>query len=222
MSNRIRLLLRITALIPFIFIFGCSEHAPVVLSDSGHSDALRTSVNAPKDLLRVNSIFIAPPIPGKQASVISKDTEKQIYETMREASASELTLETKFLDRTAPSGSSPVSLARAHGADAALVTTIHRYIERKGNSIGVSEPASVSFEMSLVRLSDSKIIWESSYSYVDSSLSEDIISYGKKLQEKGGTGGWTTAAKLLERGAKEGFRDLTQKRNVQFMSGSLR
>lgn len=198
----------------------CSEQSSVVVLSEQPSDALRTEAKKPKDLLLINSIFIAPPAIAKDARV-SPEVEKALYGTLKGAAAEELSLETKFHDSKAPAkGTSPLYLAKASGTDAALVTTLRRYIEREGSSIGASKNAEVSFDMQLVRLTDQKIVWQASYSFVDTAASDDLVTFTKNVQSKGGSGGWTTASHLVERGVKEGFRDFSKKRNAQFLIGS--
>ncbi len=86
------------------------------------------------------------------------------------------------------------------GADGVLVGYVFRYRERKGRSYSVEKPASVAFELHLIRVSDGVTVWRSSFDRTQTSFMENLsqLSYFSKWGIK-----WLTARELAIEGVEE-------------------
>jgi hypothetical protein len=86
------------------------------------------------------------------------------------------------------------------GADGVLIGYVYRYRDRKGYSYSVEKPASVAFDVHLVRVADGLIVWRGVFDKTQSSLMENLFQlssfyrYGIK---------WVTAHELAEEGVAE-------------------
>lgn len=85
-------------------------------------------------------------------------------------------------------------------ADAVLVGYIYRWRERQGADYGVESPASVTFDLKLIRPMDSAILWKSVFDKTQQSLSENLFDMDTFI-ESGGK--WMTAEKLAEIGIRK-------------------
>jgi hypothetical protein len=103
----------------------------------------------------------------------------------------------KLVDSDRNVSMAPVSIAQAVGrsfkADAVLGGYIYRWREREGGDYGVNRPASVAFNMHLIRPSDGAILWRSTYDKTQQSLSENLFDLSTFVE---GGGRWMTAEKL--------------------------
>jgi len=99
------------------------------------------------------------------------------------------------------------------GTDGVIVTKILRFEEREGSRLGVDRPARVHLELSLVRVSDSKKVWEGSFHHDDKPLSENLF----KIRESRGEG-WLTARELIAKGFQQIIKDLSAERRAAFSS----
>jgi hypothetical protein len=68
------------------------------------------------------------------------------------------------------------------GADGVMIGYVYRYSERVGNSISVSEPASVVFELFLISTQSQSVIWSARFSETQKSLTEDLFLVKKFFQ----------------------------------------
>jgi hypothetical protein len=98
----------------------------------------------------------------------------------------------------------PLVLMKAIGqelkADGVVWGGVFRYQNRKGTSYGVQEPASVSLDLHLLRVSDGAIVWKAQWTKSQKSLSEDLFQLGEVA--KRGLG-WMTAEELAKAGLVE-------------------
>lgn len=69
-------------------------------------------------------------------------------------------------------------------ADAVLTTRLLRYNKLIGKKYGADEPASVSFEYSLVHLASGKTLCRGSYEETQETLFSDLFSFGKASKRK--------------------------------------
>lgn len=86
------------------------------------------------------------------------------------------------------------------GTDAVLYGRIFRYEERVGKIYSVQTPASVAFDLHLVRTSDGAIIWKGRFDETQASLMENILklpAYFKRGFK------WLTAGELAREGVEE-------------------
>ncbi|HOG17445.1 MAG TPA: hypothetical protein PLB96_08875 [Syntrophales bacterium] len=88
----------------------------------------------------------------------------------------------------------------ALGADGVIAGYVFRFRERKGFAYSVERPASVAFEIHLIRSSDAVIIWKGSYDRTQSSLLENLLQIVSFYRQRGQ---WVTAEELTEEGIEE-------------------
>ncbi|MBU4563558.1 MAG: hypothetical protein KMY53_16750 [Desulfarculus sp.] len=79
------------------------------------------------------------------------------------------------------------------GADAVMVGFIFRFRQRVGTGYAVDKPASVAFDLSIVRVSDGTVLWKNSFDETQQSLSQDLLNLGQYM--KHGLS-WYTAEEL--------------------------
>lgn len=84
-------------------------------------------------------------------------------------------------------------IGKAFGADAVLIGQAYRWQERVGTDYGVETPASVAFDISLVRPSDGAILWRSNYDKTQKSLFENLFDLDTYVKSGGR---WLTAREL--------------------------
>ncbi|MCF8041476.1 MAG: hypothetical protein K9K65_06965 [Desulfarculaceae bacterium] len=86
-----------------------------------------------------------------------------------------------------------VATGKKLGADAVLVGFIFRFRQRQGTGYAVDKPASVAFDLSIVRVSDGSVLWKNSFDETQQSLSQDLLNLGQYM--KHGLS-WYTAEEL--------------------------
>jgi hypothetical protein len=88
------------------------------------------------------------------------------------------------------------------GADFLAVGYVYRYTERVGYKYSSEHPASVVFEIHLIKTSDGSLIWRGFFDKTQKSLMEDVFQISSFF--KGG-GKWLTARQLAEQGMGKVF-----------------
>ena len=88
------------------------------------------------------------------------------------------------------------------GADFIAVGYVYRYTERVGYQYSSEHPASVAFEIHLIKTADGSIIWRGFFDKTQKSLMEDVLQVTSFF--KGG-GKWLTARQLTEQGMNKIF-----------------
>jgi hypothetical protein len=86
---------------------------------------------------------------------------------------------------------------RAFSADAVLVGYLYRWEEREGRDYAVKRPASVAFELYLIRPADGAVLWKDRFDMKQKSLSENLLEMETFLK---GRGKWMTAEQLADLG----------------------
>jgi len=86
------------------------------------------------------------------------------------------------------------------GAEGIVVGYVYRFRERKGESFAVEQPASVAFEIHLIRVEDGALVWRGAFDRTQGSLMEDLLQVSSFFREKGR---WVTAEELAAGGLKE-------------------
>jgi len=94
-------------------------------------------------------------------------------------------------------------VGRELGADVLAVGYVYRYTEREGYNYSAEHPASVFFEIHLIKTIDGSIIWRGFFDKTQKSLMEDVFQISSFV--KGG-GKWMTARQLTEQGMNEIFK----------------
>jgi hypothetical protein len=82
-------------------------------------------------------------------------------------------------------------------ADGIVVGYLYRYRERKGFPYSVEQPASVAFEIHLVRTADGVLVWKGSFDKTQTSLMENLLLATSFYRMHGQ---WVTAEVLTEEG----------------------
>ncbi len=93
-----------------------------------------------------------------------------------------------------------VRAGKLAGADAVLVGHIFRFIERKGNRASVESPASVAFDLHLIRVESGEIIWTANFDQTQRPLSENLMDLGRFFK-RGAS--WITAEELAQGGLED-------------------
>ena len=95
----------------------------------------------------------------------------------------------------------PLQVLRAAGQDLAVegivAGYVYRFRERRGYPYAAERPASVAFEVHLIRVSDGVSVWRGIYDHTQASLMENILHAASFYREKGR---WVSAAELTDEG----------------------
>jgi len=86
------------------------------------------------------------------------------------------------------------------GADGVVAGYVYRFRERKGVAYSVEQPASVTFEIHLLRVSDGALVWRGAFDKTQSSLMEDLFQISSFYR---GKGRWVTASELMGEGIEQ-------------------
>jgi len=89
-------------------------------------------------------------------------------------------------------------------ADGVVVGYVYRYRERKGYSYSVEKPASVAFEIHLIRVRDGVVVWRGIFDKTQTSLTENIFLISSFFKQGGK---WVTARELAAEGVDEILKD---------------
>jgi hypothetical protein len=92
------------------------------------------------------------------------------------------------------------------GADVVAVGYVFRYTERIGYHYSAEKPASVAFEISLIKAADGKLIWRGAFDKTQKSLMEDLFEIASFY--KGG-GKWLSASELTKQGIDQIFKSFS-------------
>ena len=120
----------------------------------------------------------------KQYTFVNPDQTAEVYERYRAAGTTALP---ELVSKT----------GKELNVDAILVGFVFRYRERKGYPYSVEKPASVAFDLHLIRVKDGLTIWRGSFDKTQSSLMEDVFQVSSFFS---GGGKWVTAKELATEG----------------------
>jgi len=87
--------------------------------------------------------------------------------------------------------------------DVVLVGFVYRFRERVGKGYGAESPASVAFDIHLIRVADKRTIWSAHFNETQESLGDNLFRLGSFLS-RGGR--WLTAEELANSGLEEIFK----------------
>jgi hypothetical protein len=96
------------------------------------------------------------------------------------------------------------TIGKQINADYLLWGTLFRYHERIGTSYGIQEPASVAFDLHLLRVKDGALIWRVQYVKTQQSLSENLLEMETFLKQKMR---WLTVEELSRLGLEQVLKD---------------
>jgi hypothetical protein len=97
-------------------------------------------------------------------------------------------------------------------ADYILWGDLYHYQERKGTSYGVERPASIAFDLHLLRVKDGVLVWKAQSFKTQKALSENLFEMGDFLKSKGR---WVTAEELTRQGLEEDLKDFPSAQSLQ-------
>jgi len=114
-----------------------------------------------------------------------------------------------ILDSDQNLGMTPLRILQEVGktfeADAVLAGYIYRWREREGTDYAVGHPASVAFDLQLVRPTDGAILWKVKFDKTQRSLSENVFDLATFIE---GGGRWMTVEKLAMHGLQKALGEM--------------
>jgi hypothetical protein len=81
------------------------------------------------------------------------------------------------------------------GAEGIVIGYVYRFRERKGEPFAAEKPASVAFEIHLIRVEDGVLVWREAFDRTQSSLMEDLLHVSSWK--------WVTAEELAAGGLEQ-------------------
>jgi len=109
---------------------------------------------------------------------------------------------------------SAIQLGKSLSVDFIFVGFLFRFEQRVGSSIGVDKPASVGFDVHLIRLRDGKMVWTGKFDETQRPLSENLLKMGSFVRRKGR---WLTAEELSSVGMDEMLTRLPGQKELEEM-----
>jgi hypothetical protein len=89
-------------------------------------------------------------------------------------------------------------------ADGIILGYVYRFKERTGYALSAEKPASVAFEIHLIRVSDGAIVWRGIFDKTQASLMENLLQIASFIKEGGK---WVTAKELAAEGMDAVLKD---------------
>lgn len=97
-----------------------------------------------------------------------------------------------------------LEIGRALNADAIFVGYIYRFRDRVGSEYSVDLPASVAFDIHLIRVEDGRVLWSAHLDETQQPLSDDLFRLHLFLKRKAK---WITAKEMATTGLENMFKD---------------
>ena len=97
-----------------------------------------------------------------------------------------------------------IEIGRVLDADAIMAGYIYRFRERIGTKYSADLPASVAFDIHLIRIADGRLLWSRHFDETQRSLSENLFQFGTFLKRKAR---WITAQEMAVSGMKNILKD---------------
>jgi len=110
---------------------------------------------------------------------------------------------------------SAIRLGKELGVDFIFVGYLFRFEERIGSRIGAEKPASVGFEVHLLRVRDGKRVWDGKFDETQQALSDNLLKLGSFVRRKAS---WLTAEELSSVGMDEMLRRLPGAKELEEIS----
>ncbi len=108
-----------------------------------------------------------------------------------------------------------IELAKELSVDFIFVGYIFRFEERIGSRIGAEKPASVGFDVHLLRVRDGKRVWDGKFDETQQALSENLLKLGSFVRRKAS---WLTAEELSSVGMDEMLKRLPGSKELEEIS----
>ncbi|MEJ2166325.1 MAG: hypothetical protein P8X90_12390 [Desulfobacterales bacterium] len=90
-----------------------------------------------------------------------------------------------------------ISFGHAEAVDAVLLGFVFRFRERVGKGFSAQSPASVAFDIDMIRVADGRTVWSGSFDETQQSLGENLFQLGNFIA-RGGR--WVTAKDMATSG----------------------
>ncbi len=100
------------------------------------------------------------------------------------------------------------SFGKQLGVDAVLYGKLYKYRERIGNNYSVQRPASVGFDLNLIRTRDGAVLWRYNFDKTQQALTENLFDFGFYRSEGMR---WLTADELARYGMGKALADLDKR-----------
>ena len=200
-------------------IVGCQGYSVTGGPGKNASPSLKSESNRTKDLLTINSLFVAPVevlVEIRSNPEVNFDFSSQLRDAVRE----EIDLRVFYagaVDSTGSGTTVPFDEAKRVKADGILLTKVTNFVPREGSAVGSERPAQVDFSMQVLRVSDGRSLWQSSYHFKDQSLSENLFKIKDRLS-KGATPQFRSAEDLIRSGYRSALNNFSKQRLAQFAS----
>ena len=153
----------------------------------------------PEDVVReMNKILFGKLMEGKQWTLVSPGQARGVLASIIDGD--------KKMEKT--QRGMLQSVGKLFEADAVLTGYIYRWQKRLGSDFGVDRPASVSFDLVLVRPSNGAIIWRDHFDKTQRSLFENLFDFDTYVKS---SGRWLTAEKLADIGLEKLIREMPGK-----------
>ena len=110
---------------------------------------------------------------------------------------------------------SAIRLGKELGVDFIFVGYLFRFEERIGSRIGAEKPASVGFEVHLLRVRDGKRVWDGKFDETQQALSDNLLKLGSFVRRKAS---WLTVEELSSVGMDEMLRRLPGAKELEEIS----
>ncbi len=147
-------------------------------------------------------LFMGGPVPSDMSEVLTT----RLYELLEENTGYPLIASDEL--ETIGDARSPSVLAsrkdlaaagRRAGADVVMIGHMYRFRERVGKKFAAETPASVAFDVHMVRVADGRLLWTGYLDETQRSLSENLFNIGMFLEREGQ---WVTAQEMATKALK--------------------
>jgi hypothetical protein len=109
---------------------------------------------------------------------------------------------------------SAIQLGKELGVDFIFVGYLFRFEERIGSRIGADKPASVGFDVHLLRVKDGKRVWDGKFDETQQALSENLLKIGSFVRRGAA---WLKAEELSSVGMDEMLKRLPGAKELEEM-----
>ncbi len=109
---------------------------------------------------------------------------------------------------------SAIQLGKELDVDFIFIGYLFRFEERVGSRIGVDKPASVGFDVHLLRVRDGKRVWDGKFDETQQALSENLLKIGSFVRRGGA---WLKAEELSSVGMDEMLKRLPGAKELEEM-----
>ena len=109
---------------------------------------------------------------------------------------------------------SAIQLGKDLDVDFIIIGYLFRFEDRIGSRIGVDRPASVGFDVHLLRVKDGKRVWDGKFDETQQALSENLLKMRSFVRRKAS---WLTAEELSSVGMDEMLKRLPGAKELEEM-----